>query len=151
MEKQEVFDKVCDHLASQKIQSGEYRLSGRDGKTNFNCLYRGPNGTKCAFGIFISGEAYNPKMEGVASTSIIHATVDNSRDYSGNFTVRWMSEKLIEDMKPLRQFDSVLAALQGCHDETAPPNWGSKLERIASEQGLKFDRVAFEAKLGINK
>jgi len=35
------------------------------------CLYRGPDGKKCAAGLLIPDELYNPKMEGaVASTTL---------------------------------------------------------------------------------
>ena len=48
MTDQEIFDKVWAHIIAQGVPSmnGEGR-----------CLYRGPNGTKCAAGIFLPDDA----------------------------------------------------------------------------------------------
>lgn len=50
---QEIFDQACRHLANQKRQSS---CCGY-------CKYRGPRGTKCIVGIFISDEEYNPDWD----------------------------------------------------------------------------------------
>ena len=51
MTEQEVFNKVWDHIITQ----GKPSLSG-EGK----CRYRGPNGLKCAAGIFLTDEQSGP-------------------------------------------------------------------------------------------
>lgn len=56
MKRQEIFEMVAKHLFQQKERS-------MDGK----CLYRGPNGKKCAIGILIPDEKYDPDMEGKCS------------------------------------------------------------------------------------
>lgn len=58
MTKQEIYDRVCAHLAQQKVQS---RITDEDGVGK--CLYRGPNGTSCAIGCLITDEEYDPKMD----------------------------------------------------------------------------------------
>lgn len=56
MSLQEIFDFAVNHLRTQGVPS-----TGPDGQ----CLYRGPNGTKCAFGAFISDTEYEADMEGM--------------------------------------------------------------------------------------
>jgi hypothetical protein len=51
---QEIFDTVALHLIKQGKQSID-----ADG----NCLFRGPNGLKCAVGCLIPDEVYRPEME----------------------------------------------------------------------------------------
>lgn len=58
--KQETFNIVVQHLRAQKVRSTTepQRLGGG------GCLYRGPNGTKCAIGALIRDEDYSSEMEG---------------------------------------------------------------------------------------
>lgn len=49
MEKQEIFDKVYDALLKQGVASID---------SNGSCMYRGPNGTKCAIGHLIPDELF---------------------------------------------------------------------------------------------
>ena len=48
-----------EYVLNKILEQGEPSLN-KDGK----CLYRGPNGLKCAAGHLISDEEYNPSMEG---------------------------------------------------------------------------------------
>ena len=52
---QEVYSQVRKHLLTQKMKSIE------EGK---GCVYRGPDGLKCAAGCLLSAEEYRPTMEG---------------------------------------------------------------------------------------
>ena len=55
MNNQEFFDKTMEHLRKQGVQSrGEASC----------CLYRGPEGTRCAIGFHIPDEMYKWGMEG---------------------------------------------------------------------------------------
>jgi hypothetical protein len=56
---QEIFDKVVEHLFAQGCKSSEYGVNV--GET---CLYRGPNGTKCAIGCLIPDNRYTVMYEG---------------------------------------------------------------------------------------
>ena len=67
MNRQEIFDTVANHLLTQKEQSMD---------ENGKCLYRGPNGLKCAIGCLIPDEDYSPTMEGIR----ISALIDKFRD-----------------------------------------------------------------------
>lgn len=50
----DIFDQAKNHLLTQGC-----RAVNEEG----GCFYRGPNGTKCAVGCFISDEEYSPEME----------------------------------------------------------------------------------------
>jgi hypothetical protein len=55
MTPQEIFEKVLEGISSQGYKKSE-SITGR-------CMYRGPNGLKCAAGHLIPDEMYNPMME----------------------------------------------------------------------------------------
>lgn len=54
---QEALDAVRAHLATMTERSGVYTEDG------FSCLYRDPEGRKCAFGALIPDEDYDPGMD----------------------------------------------------------------------------------------
>ncbi len=54
MTPQQIYDKVCAHLAKQKHRAVD---------VNGTCLYRAPNGDKCAAGCLIPDDRYLPNME----------------------------------------------------------------------------------------
>lgn len=60
---QEAFDTVARHLFAQG------RLALRDFGGEEGCVYRGDDGCKCAVGILIPDELYDPKMEGHSAAS----------------------------------------------------------------------------------
>lgn len=64
---QEMLDTVYDHFIT-KGNPPSFVLTD-NGRTI--CRYRGPNGTKCAFGIFIPNELYTFEMEGHGPESIV--------------------------------------------------------------------------------
>lgn len=62
MNRQEAYDIVVAHLFTQ----------GRRAYDEDNgCLYRGPNGAKCAVGVLIPDEQYNPAMEGCSVGGLV--------------------------------------------------------------------------------
>ena len=62
MTPQEAFETVANHLLAQ----------GRPSKNEKGmCVYRGPNGLKCAVGALIPDESYNPRMEDICASGII--------------------------------------------------------------------------------
>lgn len=70
MTNQEAFDKVVQHLKTQKEQSfGPF--TNQYGNTQHSCLYRGPDGLKCAVGALIPDEEYKPEFEGLAVLSLM--------------------------------------------------------------------------------
>ena len=56
MTNQEIFDRVARHLLTQGKASYD--------ATRGMCMYRGPDGLKCAAGILILDNAYDPSLEG---------------------------------------------------------------------------------------
>ena len=55
MNRQEIFDKIYLHL----IEQGRKSIDS-DGQ----CMYRSPDGDKCAIGCLIPDELYTPELEG---------------------------------------------------------------------------------------
>jgi len=90
MTEQEVFNKVWDHIIAQ----GEPSVN-KDG----HCLYRGPNGLKCAAGIFLTDEQ--------AADSDEHAATWAHLDDMGYPELEGLPNHLIKN-------------LQICHDEASP-------------------------------
>jgi hypothetical protein len=105
MTKQETFDTVVRHLLTQAKQS-------RDEDA---CLYRGPDGTKCAAGCLISDADYSPSMEWLYATSIRYALVGH-------------------DME-------IVMDLQLVHDERDVGLWPDELSRVALKHGLSHSII----------
>jgi hypothetical protein len=100
---QAIFDTVAIHLFTQGCQATE----------NESCLYRAPNGTKCAVGILIPDSAYTEDMEFQSAESIIN-------DY--------------EELEFLKPFSSLLSSLQNVHDSWNKQYWDSTEQmRLALE------------------
>jgi hypothetical protein len=53
MTRQEIFDKVVSHFAVQREAAAEYWM----------CMYRTPDGRKCAIGALIPDEVYSKRLE----------------------------------------------------------------------------------------
>lgn len=60
MTNQEIFNTVVEHLVKQKAMSVD--AAG-------DCAYRGKNGLKCAVGVLIKDECYDPTIEGKRANS----------------------------------------------------------------------------------
>lgn len=116
---QEVFDFVATHLFTQGVQAIGH--NGPAGSAPI-CLYRGPNGTKCAVGAMITDEEYDPSMEGFSARDLVHLKV----------------VKVNDDIKANVE---LLEGLQTVHD--APKNWDDEdqmkmsLRYVAQEHDLK--------------
>lgn len=100
---QETFTKVRDHLLTQKKKSGSFRDDG-----SFRCLYRGPDGLKCAIGILLKDDDV---VENISADNI-------------------PSCKLNTEM-PARQ----LQELQSIHDFDSVDNWAKALDKFARRFG----------------
>ena len=117
---QEVFDFVANHLFTQGVQAMGVQKD-MIGSTPI-CLYRGPEGTKCAVGAMIPDEEYEPEMEGFSV-----------RDLPNLQTVI-VNDDIMANME-------LLESLQCVHD--VPANWDcndlmrSALESVAV--GFKLD------------
>lgn len=67
MTKQEIFDTVWDWFITQ---NQPYSVAKDELTGMTKCKYRGPNGEKCAAGIFITDDEYYPDMEGKVVNAI---------------------------------------------------------------------------------
>ena len=114
MTAQEIFNKVVTHLRNQKIKSVGLNKGGIG--ENYICLYRGPNGTKCAVGCLIPDNVYQQKFEG-------HKVVYLATNYPE-------IEKLIHGNEIL------IAQLQGIHDYNRYEDWEDDFNILAKKCNL---------------
>lgn len=116
-EKQKIFNKVYRHLIKQNKQS-----IAADGGA---CLYRGPNGLRCAIGCLITNEEYTPNMEA-------------GRRGGGNVFALHESKLL---PKRLWKHVGLLRNLQVIHDSNPPKNWIQELNSCATREELSIPNV----------
>lgn len=119
MEAQEVFDKVVTHLRTQGCQAFD---------PDNGCVYRGPNGTKCAVGCLIPDKEYTPQMEGQNVSAFV---IGKFFDVSDNLS------KLIKNHYDL------LVELQRAHDDRRA--WFKNEDGISLE--IYFKTIAFKHSL----
>lgn len=109
VELQEIFDIVSKHLLKQ----GRRSLSANNSK----CVYRSPDGLKCAAGALISDEEYRPEMDSTLDSGwIVNLHLRKVRERVGNATF--------------------VAALQEIHDMKPPDRWALYLRDLAKMHGL---------------
>lgn len=112
MDDQQIFDTVAKHLLEQGEKSEGPDPSSDDGTT---CLYRGPNGLKCAAGCLIPDEMYSPKLEGLNVNAV---------------TMRKLFEAIgITSIRLVRDFQII-------HDVHAAKDWPDCLRRLAKNRRL---------------
>lgn len=113
MTPQEIFDKVAAHLLRQG------RKSQSTDEWSTYCLYRGPDGTKCAVGCLISDEAYKPYLErkGADEQPVLDALAASG---------------IVDPDK------TFLRDLQILHDQFSPKEWEENLSDFAIRHGLQF-------------
>lgn len=91
---QEIFDTVAAHLRGMPQRSSK----------GVSCLYRGPNGLKCAVGCLITDEEYKEEM-----------------DYGSSSVARLLTQGLLPER--LVPHVNLLSHLQHVHDSGA--NWNN--------------------------
>lgn len=102
---------VFDQVAEHLLTQGKKSLDFK------RCAYRSPNGLKCAAGCLISDDEYRLAMEGRNWWGLVNSTI-----------VPDTHTRLID-------------SLQGCHDFTAPSEWGFRLVEISTGFRLSADIV----------
>ena len=128
MTAQEVFDKVVEHLARQKIPA----TNGGDG-----CMLRTGGGLMCAVGCLIPEEDYRPEMEDHSAVQVVDA-----RD---NIFSIWLKHNYGDHI-------NLLDKLQSIHDhavrsEYGISEWPIRLATSAFSENLNFDAEDFKIKL----
>ena len=89
MNNQEFFDKTMEHLRKQGVPSAR----------GASCLYRGPEGTRCAIGFHIPDELYKPEMEGKGVGNLLGHHPELRPLFKG------VSEELMEELQLLHDND----------------------------------------------
>ena len=107
MTKQEIFDRVARHLLTQK----------KHAMVNDACVYRTPDGLKCAIGCLIPNELYTPEIEGYSATKcqVVHVLLK-----VGISCIAFLNE------------------LQIVHDTYDVDDWAPQLRRVAVKQKLSY-------------
>lgn len=126
---QEIFDYVAEKLHAQNLLSAHYRDDFSD---MTQCLYRGPDGTKCAAGWLIPDEAYDPDMDNTANATSI------------NDIAEWFADRVPEEVKNNLPF---VLSLQSAHDTALV--WDKhfrvglkkNLDDVASRYGLSTETI----------
>lgn len=113
---QEVFDYIAAHLLRQNKPSVE--------EGGGSCLYRGPEGLKCAVGACLSDELIDNGTRG-------DPELLEGEDVYGAARI------LCIPMEGERA--DLLQALQGVHDGEDADEWVWRLERLAKRHNLEFD------------
>jgi hypothetical protein len=118
---QKLFDKDVTHLLTQMEQS-----ISDDGR----CVYRGPNGLKCAIGALIDDKVYHPEIEG---RTVCCEQVQKSVAESNGFKVEDLTE----------QGWNILSTLQGVHDGCKPVKWEEQLKVVAEKRNLTMPNLDY--------
>lgn len=110
-QKQKLFDIASKHL----IKQGKRSAAGN------NCLYRGPDGLKCAVGALISDECYNRDLESepAGSSAVVNA-VSETQGFS-------LDEDAIR----------IVNRLQIVHDSGLVSHWADKIKFCAEKHNLE--------------
>ena len=110
MNKQQMFNRVADHLLAQ---------NDRSLNSNGDCVYRGSHGRKCAIGCLIPDELYDPSIEG-HGVDIITAENHKIAAIIPDFALPLAGE------------------LQALHDNYTPEVWRDELAGLAFKHGLDW-------------
>jgi hypothetical protein len=118
MNRQDLFDTVTAHLLTQRAKALGPVESAHCTLPVTGCMYRAPDGKKCAFGCIIPDSVYRPNMENNPATFVLFGT---------------------PELAFLRPHNDLIANLQTIHDAFEPAQWPGQLEKLAKEHGLQFN------------
>lgn len=117
--KQAIFTIVATHLLTQAKRS---KKSGGS-----MCMYRAPDGCKCAVGVLIDDKHYKERLEG----SSLH-DLDVRDAVEGSLGIHF-------DQHP--GLFGMLTSMQRIHDGWAPSRWKSELRTLAKKHELLMPEV----------
>lgn len=101
MENLTVEQRALLKLAIDKVIEQGCKSGGYDEDSDYQCLYRGPNGTKCAVGHLIADEFYTPELEQLS------VRTDELKDVLRASNPNVLIDHLVIDL---------LSEVQYCHD-----------------------------------
>ena len=107
MTNQEFFNRVWE-----RAKDPTRAMSGTQGHSDYQCLYRAPNGKECFYGCCIPDVDFVPKMD-------------------DKMTLKYISFRIT----PLVAYGLALSC-QRVHDSCAPDEWTNHLREIAREWEL---------------
>ena len=116
MTKQETFDTVVEKLRAQ----------GKKSHNGLYCVYRGPNGDRCAAGHLIPDHVYCREMEGL---SVMDVVPDIKVDMPALISGLGYDLQLVSD-------------LQVVHDSYSVCHWEEEWKRVANDHGLVYSAGA---------
>jgi len=111
--KKQIYDKVAKHLLSQRARS----------MTGGRCVYRNPQGLKCAIGCLIPDSDYTKDIEGGL---VDFAVFDN--DFA-LLQILYQNGVDVSDIKVL----ALLGSLLNIHDQMEIDEWALELKEIKKE------------------
>jgi hypothetical protein len=123
--KQDVINKICNHLMAQQAKSMNAKGPG--------CAYRGAGNTTCAIGCLIPVDLYNEAIEG---TSVYGTDVVEIIEQLVEMPTRQESYNSIELQEKRAAVLDFLSQLQRVHDTQPITAWASELYDIANEHHL---------------
>lgn len=118
----EIIAYVGVNLLKQGKRSAIERADSYD-----KCMYRGPNGTKCAVGMLIPDELYDKEIESMEARSLPRI-----------LKVKMRSNKI-----------DLLEDLQSIHDERRAEYWRIELLRLASKKKCHEEVKKYFAQEGV--
>lgn len=128
MTPQEIFDKVVNHLRAQnsKAMGPNTEVHGANTTMAYRadkmiCMYRAPDGKKCAAGCLIQDDEYSEWMEGISMDGVIYHPRCPPSLY-----------------ERLREHLNLIAWVQSIHDTNIVDQWESSLEFAARRFNLTY-------------
>ena len=134
MDRQKIFNKIAKHLLKQNKRS-----LNADGR----CVYRGPNGLKCAIGCLIPDKIYNKKMDNLGEWYSSVPIYDLAMIYPNvrKYLEIDLGSRLMTRMEGVPEDIVFLQSLQDIHDDDAyaPYEWKALLKEFAVDNKLNYD------------
>lgn len=118
MNRQDIFNTVATHLLTQNRRA----MGPTSDSAMYACVYRGPDGLKCAAGVLIKDEHYKPELE----NNNVHSEI--------------VKEALTASLGEGLEF-GFINALQIVHDSYNPCDWPVQLQEFAIANGLTMPEV----------
>lgn len=127
---QVIFDKVAKHLLTQKVQCAN---------SAGNCMYRGPNGLKCAVGALIPDEEYSPLMD---DDKYLYSLNTTENEFAVTVSSNPLVQKVLRNHYEFTENTlDLLQELQNVHDCVDSTNADSI--RTSFQAGLKKAALDF--------
>lgn len=116
---EQIFQRVKTHLLTQNAKSMHNRKIEGIPSSTAQCVYRSPDGLKCAVGCLIADEHYKPELEGLAALG------------------KAVSNALIASGIPMNdhQTQRLVSYLQRLHDDYEPKEWAKELDKLEPRIG----------------